>query len=354
MKLLALPSSPTTKDCTSTDVTLGKGKHTNSPTHQKETNFYYVSDDTVKPTRQHSVSGRMSNVGQVTDAYWLDITFGENRHSEHFQPHVFRSPITFDNKMDSIKELDEYSSNVESVTLQKSILFRRSGKYSTHKFSVNFEILERKVGNSDEDSVEIFNVRSNVDGCYYVIHKISLIPDLTRKMDDKFGNNRYGQIFGSHRFGYKVRGRHRAIRRISELAKLNHSNVVKYLNFWMEGDYVNQVLYIQMEQSGERTLQNEIDFGELYRNDDRIWKLFHGIVSGLAYIHGLGVVHGKLNTENVFVDTKGEAKIGNFLISRVKELYTELSVIKLYEDYDDDDDDNCFGGTWISGLEMSG
>ena len=51
-----------------------------------------------------------------------------------------------------------------------------------------------------------------------------------------------------------------------------------------EGVRVEQYLYIQMEYCEKSTLRNVIDEG-LYKNTDRMWRLFREIVEGLAHVH---------------------------------------------------------------------
>lgn len=54
-----------------------------------------------------------------------------------------------------------------------------------------------------------------------------------------------------------------------------------------------------------------IDAG-LYSDNDRLWQLFREIAEGLSHIHQQGIIHRDLKPVNIFLDSRGQAKIGDF------------------------------------------
>ncbi|XP_059478239.1 eIF-2-alpha kinase GCN2 isoform X2 [Neocloeon triangulifer] len=79
-----------------------------------------------------------------------------------------------------------------------------------------------------------------------------------------------------------------------------------------------QFLYIQMEFCEKSTLRNAIDSGELYSDEQRVWRLFREIVEGLAHIHQQGMIHRDLKPVNVFLDIQDHVKIGDFGLATSK------------------------------------
>lgn len=71
------------------------------------------------------------------------------------------------------------------------------------------------------------------------------------------------------------------------------------------------ILYIQMELCEKETLRTIIN-GGLYSRDEDIWRLFHQVLEGLAHIHQCGIIHRDLKPDNIFIDSLGNPRIGDF------------------------------------------
>ena len=70
-------------------------------------------------------------------------------------------------------------------------------------------------------------------------------------------------------------------------------------------------MYIQMEFCEKSTLRTAID-SELYKDEDRVWRLFREIAEGLSHIHRRGMIHRDLKPVNIFLDRNDHVKIGDF------------------------------------------
>lgn len=71
-------------------------------------------------------------------------------------------------------------------------------------------------------------------------------------------------------------------------------------------------LYIQMELCDRRSLRNLIMKGI---EEDEAWKLLRQITEGLAHIHSVNIIHRDLKPDNIFIDSSGSPKIGDFGLS---------------------------------------
>jgi translation initiation factor 2-alpha kinase 4 len=75
-------------------------------------------------------------------------------------------------------------------------------------------------------------------------------------------------------------------------------------------DKAQQILYIQMEYCENKTIRDLIDTAGL--DIETSWKLFRQILEGLGYLHSQGIIHRDLKPTNIFLDSAGHVKIGDF------------------------------------------
>lgn len=54
--------------------------------------------------------------------------------------------------------------------------------------------------------------------------------------------------------------------------------------------------------------------------EEEIWSIFYQICAGLHELHKLKIIHRDLKSANVFINKKGEAKLGDMNVSKVGDL----------------------------------
>lgn len=71
----------------------------------------------------------------------------------------------------------------------------------------------------------------------------------------------------------------------------------------------SRILYIQMEFVERQTLKERIDEGI---TEDEAWRLFQQIVDALVHMSTLSILHRDIKLTNIFIDAKGDCKVGDF------------------------------------------
>lgn len=69
------------------------------------------------------------------------------------------------------------------------------------------------------------------------------------------------------------------------------------------------MLYIQMEFVERQTLKERIDEGI---TEQEAWDLFQQILEALVYMSSMSILHRDIKLTNIFIDAKGDCKIGDF------------------------------------------
>ncbi|KAL3689131.1 hypothetical protein R1sor_015440 [Riccia sorocarpa] len=87
-----------------------------------------------------------------------------------------------------------------------------------------------------------------------------------------------------------------------------HPNVVKYYRSWQQDSH----FYIQMELCEGGNLRTLTESYSGLLPETMVWNFTKQVAAGLEHIHSQGVLHLDIKPENIFVDSKGVLKIGDF------------------------------------------
>lgn len=95
------------------------------------------------------------------------------------------------------------------------------------------------------------------------------------------------------------------------LKYFDHPNVCKCLTTFEEDGCVYMVMNLFNNKDVYRYLKAYRDFN-FQINEEKLWDIFHQCFEGLIYLHNLGVIHRDIKPANIFMDDKGNLKIGDF------------------------------------------
>ncbi|KAK5599797.1 hypothetical protein CRENBAI_015613 [Crenichthys baileyi] len=117
-----------------------------------------------------------------------------------------------------------------------------------------------------------------------------------------------------------VPGTEKALREVMVLSDLQHENIVRYYNCWIEDSkdsIFGHNLFIKLELCGSATLRqwiNEMNERELQPSQRGAESLpiLQQIVSGVEYIHSNNLIHRDLKPANIMFGKDEKVKIGDF------------------------------------------
>ncbi|MEQ2250162.1 hypothetical protein ILYODFUR_036966, partial [Ilyodon furcidens] len=117
-----------------------------------------------------------------------------------------------------------------------------------------------------------------------------------------------------------VPGTEKALQEVMVLSDLQHENIVRYYNCWMEdsNDFISRhKLFIKLELCGSATLRqwidemNEKELQHSQRGAESL-PIAQQIVNGVEYIHSNNLIHRDLKPANIMFGKDGKVKIGDF------------------------------------------
>ncbi|XP_067943370.1 serine/threonine-protein kinase Nek9-like [Watersipora subatra] len=105
------------------------------------------------------------------------------------------------------------------------------------------------------------------------------------------------------------------------LSLLDHPNIITYYNHFVD----SSTLLIEMEYANDGNLYQKISrFNERLEEEMVIW-YFYQLISAVAFIHDLGIIHRDIKSLNIFLTKGGLCKVGDFGISKVMTSKTQMA-----------------------------
>ena len=102
----------------------------------------------------------------------------------------------------------------------------------------------------------------------------------------------------------------RIVQETNLLKSLSHCNIVQLYEIFRTQDYV---LMVQEYLDGG-DLMNILQAKNKFTLEEFL-PIFGKIVNGLKYLHNQGILHRDIKLDNVFINKRGEVKIGDFGVS---------------------------------------
>ena len=100
-------------------------------------------------------------------------------------------------------------------------------------------------------------------------------------------------------------------REISILKKLNHYNIIKLYNIIQNENFI----FLIQEYVPNGELLHYLEKSEINLTESQICKIYQQIISGIEYLHELGIAHRDLKLENILLNYKKDIKIIDFGLS---------------------------------------
>lgn len=132
--------------------------------------------------------------------------------------------------------------------------------------------------------------RNNEDGKYYVIKQV----DLTRMSKKE---------------------RQQSLNEARVLSSLKHPNVINYVDSFLARKSDHLCIVMEFADGGDLSSRIKKNYGVNFR-ETQILDWFIQIVLSLNYVHQRKILHRDVKTQNVFLTSDGQVKLGDFGIAR--------------------------------------
>lgn len=99
---------------------------------------------------------------------------------------------------------------------------------------------------------------------------------------------------------------------VRALEGLDHENIVRYFDAWVEAEEPQYDIFIQMQFCCNGNLEDWLETTDMQRRDGRSELIWNQIAAAVQYIHGKGLIHRDLKPQNIFFETEDKIRIGDF------------------------------------------
>lgn len=108
------------------------------------------------------------------------------------------------------------------------------------------------------------------------------------------------------------------------LTKLDHPNIVKYYEFYLD----ERAIYLVMEYIGGGELFDKIVQQEnQVFNEVMAYQYISQLIGALNHMHALDIVHRDIKPENLMIGDNGEVKLIDFGLSKIKKKNEMLKTV---------------------------
>jgi tRNA A-37 threonylcarbamoyl transferase component Bud32 len=149
-------------------------------------------------------------------------------------------------------------------------------------------------------------------GCAIGKGKFATVYRATRRRDGQVVAVKEIAIFDAS----DARSREKCLKEIRLVQALEHPNIVRFLDGFVEGRHL--VLVFEFAEAGDlkRQLRKARERG--MRLEERVvWRYFAQIAEAVAYMHSRRIIHRDLKPANVFLTLSGAVKVGDLGLGRL-------------------------------------
>jgi len=142
--------------------------------------------------------------------------------------------------------------------------------------------------------------------------KFSVVYRARRKSDDVLCALKKIAIFDM----MDQKARDKCLKEVRILQNLSHPNIVKYLDWFIEGNEL--IILFEWAEAGDLKRQVRKALEKKARFDERvIWKYFAQIADAIHHMHERRIMHRDLKPANIFLTLSGCVKVGDLGLGRL-------------------------------------
>lgn len=134
----------------------------------------------------------------------------------------------------------------------------------------------------------VYKVKRKIDNNKYVLKQINISKMNTRMKDE-------------------------ALNEVKVLSKLEHPNIVKYYDSFIEKQFLNIIM--EFCEGGDLSQFLKSQLGRPLK-EEKLWKFIIQMCQGLEYIHKKKILHRDIKTMNIFISKDEQIRIGDLGVAK--------------------------------------